>query len=206
MPAAKKARAQKPSDNRRKLLDAARDLMVEKGYAETGTEEIVARAGVTRGALYYQFADKEDLFAALCREVAETLIERVTDETMARITRDRDDLQVGIQVMLDGFLDPVVQQILLRDGPAVLGFEAWHAFVDPLNKVLVEHALEHLVDDGLLQPQPLEPIAHVVSGAIIQAGQAIASAPDPAAARAAYGQALAVLADGLVSGAGAATP
>lgn len=194
MSAKKAAPAQKPSENRRRLLAAARELMAAKGYAETGTEEIVARAGVTRGALYYQFADKQDLFAALCRQMADDLIVRVHDETMARITHDREDLQVGLQVMLDAFVDPDVRQILLIDGPVVLGFEAWRALVEPLHRLLVEHALQHLVDDGILAPQPLEPIAHVMSGAIIQAGQAIAAADDPAAARAEYGRALATMA------------
>lgn len=200
MTSKKVARAQKPSDNRRKLLDAAHELMAAKGYAATGTEEIVARAGVTRGALYYQFADKEDLFLALCREVAEKLIGRVAEETMARITHDREDLAVGLQVMLDGFLEADVQQILLRDGPAVLGFDGWRALVDPLNQVIVEHALQHLVDEGTLPDQPLEPIAHVMSGALIQAGQAIAAASDARAARASYGQALATVTAALSNG------
>ena len=60
-----KSRAKRPSKNRIKLLEVARRLFGEKGYAETGTEEIVAAAGITRGALYYQFADKEDLFRAV---------------------------------------------------------------------------------------------------------------------------------------------
>ncbi len=200
MSSKKAAPAQKPSDNRRKLLDAARVLMAEKGYAETGTEEIVARAGVTRGALYYQFADKQDLFRALSQELAEALVARVFEETMARITHDREDLEVGLQVMLDAFLEPDIQQILLRDGPAVLGFEGWRALVEPINRVLVEHALQHLVDDGTLQEQPLEPIADVMSGALIQAGQAIAASADPKAARAAYGGALAVMVAGIMAG------
>ncbi len=205
MSSPKKAPAQKPSDNRRKLLDAAREIMTVKGYAETGTEEIVARAGVTRGALYYQFADKQDLFLALCQELAEALGLRVFEETMARITHDREDLAVGLEMMLDAFLEPDIQRLLLRDGPAVLGFETWKGLVEPINRVLVEHALQHLLDDGTLAPQPLEPIAVVMSGAMIQAGQAIAASPDPKAAREAYGQALSTMVAGIMSGSAAAS-
>lgn len=201
----KAAPAQKPSNNRRKLLDAARELMVEKGYADTGTEEIVARAGVTRGALYYQFADKRDLFLALCQELADALGQRVFERTMARIKSDREDLEIGLDEMLNAFLQPDIQRVLLRDGPAVLGYETWKTLVEPINRVLVEHALQHLLDDGTLAPQPLEPIADVMSGAMIQAGQAIAASPDPAAARAAYGRAMATMVAGIMGGNAAAS-
>ena len=50
------------------------ELFAERGYAAVGTEEIVARAGVTRGALYHHFRDKQDLFRAVFERLEEELV------------------------------------------------------------------------------------------------------------------------------------
>src|SRR6478736_9643067 len=50
------------------LLDAALDLFVEKGFAATRSEEVAARAGVSKGTLFLYFPSKEELFKAVVRE------------------------------------------------------------------------------------------------------------------------------------------
>src|SRR5215216_6535766 len=59
------------------LIGAALELFTERGYAAVGTEEIVARAKVTRGALYHHFEDKRDLFRAVFERVEGDLMERI---------------------------------------------------------------------------------------------------------------------------------
>src|SRR6476661_8698678 len=56
------------------LLDAALDLFVEKGFAATRSEEVAARAGVSKGTLYLYYPSKEELFKAVVRQNMSALI------------------------------------------------------------------------------------------------------------------------------------
>jgi AcrR family transcriptional regulator len=72
------------ADTRQALVDAARTLFTEQGYAATGTEEIVAAARVTRGALYHHFHDKSDLFRAVMEQIAREVAEHLIDAELSR--------------------------------------------------------------------------------------------------------------------------
>lgn len=102
------------------LIAAARKLFSEKSYAETGTPEIVAAAGVTRGALYHHFADKQALFRAVAEEEAATVaaeIEHAAPDDMDA----RAALVAGSKAYLEAMQSPGRTRLLLLDGPAVLG-------------------------------------------------------------------------------------
>lgn len=105
---------------RAELISAARRLFAEKSYAETGTPEIVAAAGVTRGALYHHFADKQALFRAVAEEEAAKVaaeIEHAAPEEMDA----RAALIAGSRAYLEAMQAPGRTRLLLLDGPAVLG-------------------------------------------------------------------------------------
>ncbi len=192
--------AKRPSRNRDKLLKAARRLFAERGYAETGTEDIVREAGVTRGALYHQFADKQDLFRAVLEEMLPEIGQRLFDETMARIAHDRDDLQVGAQVLLGIYTDPEVRRLFLIEGPAVLGLSDWRALQAPLSTLFLDHALQHLVDEGFIAAGEMRAVNELLSGALQQAALGIAAADEPEEARAGYAAGLDRLIGGLMKG------
>lgn len=192
------SQAKRPSKNRDKLLAAARRLFAERGYADTGTEDIVREAGVTRGALYHQFADKRDLFRAMLELMLPEIGQRLFEETMARIAHDRDDLQVGCQVLLGIYTDPEVRRLFLIEGPAVLGLADWKALQAPLSTLFLDHALQHLVDEGFIAADEMRPVNELLSGALQQAALGIAGAENPQGARAGYALGLDRLIAGLM--------
>src|SRR3954466_3546074 len=109
---------------REALIDAALELFTGRGYAGVGTEEIVARAKVTRGALYHHFADKRDLFRAVFEQVESELMERIGSRMQAADSSWQLILD-GMRAFLDACEEPAVKRISLTDAPAVLGWEEW---------------------------------------------------------------------------------
>ena len=102
------------------LMDAARTLFIDKGYAETATPEIVALAGVTRGALYHHFEDKRALFRAVIeREAAEVAAE--IEASSPAGSSPREAILKGTGAYFDAMATPGRTRLLLLDGPAVLG-------------------------------------------------------------------------------------
>jgi AcrR family transcriptional regulator len=183
--------AERSEATRAALVAAARPLFAERGFAGVGTEEIVRAAGVTRGALYHQFRDKEDLFAAVFELLESELAQRTAAAAGASGTTDPlTELRVGAEAWLDACTEPEIQRIVLLDGPAVLGWERWREIGTRYGRGLVEAVLQAAVDAGRLAPQPIRPLAHVLMGAVDEAALYVATAEDPAAARVEVGAVL----------------
>ena len=141
-------------------------------------------AGVTRGALYHQFSDKAELFAAVLESVEVELTTRLI-EVVSTVVSD-DPLAVlaaGVDAWLDASTDPEVRQIVLLDGPAVLGWEAWRAVAQRYGLGLVTGLLTELMEAGAIPRQPVEALAHVLIGALDEAVMFIATAEDTLQAR-----------------------
>jgi len=168
---------------RRRLVTAARALFGARGYAGVGTEEIVRAAGVTRGALYHQFRDKADLFAAVAEEVEAEIAEQIAAGAVGAAADPVGALRVGARLFLDACAEPEVERIILLDAPAVLGWEAWRDMAGRYGLGLVQFALQSAMDTGAIVPQPVVPLAHVLIGALDECALYIAGAEDPAAAR-----------------------
>ena len=180
----RRTQADRTAATRAALVGAARQLFAEHGYADVGTERVAQAAGVTRGALYHQFADKAELFAAVLEAVELDLTQRLT-EVVAAMPQD-DPLAVvaaGAEAWLDASVEPEVRRIALLDGPAVLGWERWREVGMRHGFGLVTGLLGELIEAGAIPAQPLEPLAHVLIGALDEAALYVAQAADPTTAR-----------------------
>jgi AcrR family transcriptional regulator len=169
------------------LLDAARALFVEKGYAETATPEIVAAADVTRGALYHHFADKQALFQAVvdreAREVAADIEARSAGASSAR-----EAMLEGASAYFEAMGKPGRTRLLLREAPAQAAGEPGD---DPAEESLKAGLAELLSGSGLAPL--LDPLTAMISSAFDRAAIEI----DRGGKRQDYEAAIAALLDGL---------
>lgn len=179
------------------MLGIARRLFAQRGYRQVPAEEIAAAAGVTRGALYHHYADKQALFQA----VFEVLEDEIAEE-IAGVIAESEDAWLGVVAALGRFLDicqrPEVIQIALTDAPAVLGWQKWRDIEAAHGLGLITRHLQTLSSQGLLVAAPVPVLAQLVLSAVIEAALLIANAQDPGTARDEAGQALLALFAGMV--------
>ena len=186
------SQAERTEATRGALVAAARALFGARGYAAVGTEEIVAAAGVTRGALYHHFRDKRDLFRAVFVDAEHGFVRRVAERVLP-VDDPFDRLATALDATLDACTDRELAQVAFLDGPAVLGFEEWRAIVEESSLGLLTLMLAQAMEAGALRPAPADPLAHLVLGALNEAGMVIAAGGD----RETVGSALRALLDGL---------
>ena len=188
----RRSNATRTEEMRARLIATARNLFADKGFADTGTPEIVKAADVTRGALYHHFEDKTDLFRAVVTAEAAAV---AADITSAAKALDADDaLEAGTRAYFAAMAKPGRVRLLLIDAFAVLG----HAEVD---RIEAGSGRATLVD-GLRAAMPNTPdaeidaLAMVLSAAFDRAAMAVADGADPEAYIAALNKLLRILQTG----------
>jgi AcrR family transcriptional regulator len=178
------------------LIQAGLELFTKRGYAEVGTEEIVARANVTRGALYHHFRDKRDLFRVAFERVETELMQRVAAR-MEGAEGAWELMTAGMRSFLDACDEPSVKQIALTDAPVVLGWQEWREIDNRHGLGLTRAALEDAVESGVLRPIAVDAMAHLLVAALSEAAFVIANAERPRKARREVETALVELLEGL---------
>ena len=177
------------------LVVAARDLFGERGYAATSIDEVASRAGVTKGAFYHHFGGKADLF----QEVYEQVKREVSDQVVS-VFNEPDHWKAvigGCQLMIDAQLDPAVRRIALHDARSVLGWDVVRQIESRYGAVGIRGALRKAMNGGVIEPQPLRPLALLLAGALSEACFYVADADDPAAAREEVGRLIERILEGL---------
>lgn len=190
-----RTQVERSAGTRRALISAARRLSAGEGYASVGTPAIAAAAGVTRGAMYHQFADKTSLFAAVAEAVEADVTQRIVDRVAASGSSDPlEALHHAVDSWMDACEDNEVRQVILLDGPVVLGWEGLRDLTQPYGLALTEQLLQAAIDAGQLPLLPVRPFAHVLIGALQEAAFLVASDPRE---RAGAGEVLRALVDAL---------
>lgn len=177
------SKAEQYEKTRSALLTVAHKLFAKRGYADTSTQDIVQRAGVTRGALYYHFQNKEGLF----RTVFERFRQSRTQAIMAHIQEAEGDLwqrfvETGCTAIVESLSDKDAQRIIFTDGPSVLHPSVWHKNVQGVN--FFAQVFEQLKAEGFIEEKaPHQALARLVWGAFLEAGVYISQATDSVGAQ-----------------------
>ena len=176
--------AERTEATRGRLIATARRLFAEKGFAATSTEEILSEAAVSRGALYHHFSSKTGLFQA----AFEAVEDEVTAQVLAAATAGGETdpmriLELGFDAFLDQCVNPEVQRIVMLDGPTVLGWDTWHELDERYAFGTLKTVLGVAAETGRIEESAVDPLAHLLLGAIMQAGMVVARADDPAFAK-----------------------
>jgi AcrR family transcriptional regulator len=173
----KLTKAEQTQQTRRAILDRSRHLFATKGYAATGTEETIEGLGITRGALYHQFKDKQGVFTAV---VAEAYSE-ITDYIRAKVQPLDDNweqLVVGCQAFLEISQREDLRRLVSIEAPAVLPAETLVEF-DQYGFGLLHQSIQIAVNEGKLIAIDPEGFAHLVNGALNELATWVARSEDP---------------------------
>ena len=178
------------------ILKAGRRLFGERGFAATTMDDIAEAAQVAKGAVYHHFATKEAVFEAVFDAVSRDLIADI--ERTTRSERDVLTAMVaGTQHYFAACAKGPACQIILRDGPAVLGWERWREIDAEHFGGKFPRALAAAMDAGLIARQPIEPLSRLLLGAVTEAAVACAGRTDVLKAGSEYSRAFKSLLEAL---------
>ncbi|MEI5663775.1 helix-turn-helix domain-containing protein [Bosea sp. CCNWLW174] len=176
--AGRRSNKDRSDTTRAALIAAGRKLFVSRGYAETGTPELVAEAGVTRGALYHHFADKRALFRAVV-EVESAAVAREIESAARPGLAPLKALSKGGAAFLEAMREPGRTQLLLIDAVAVLGREELDAIDARHGGRTLREGLAAAIQAGALPKLPLAATAQLLGAAYDRAALAIAAGAEP---------------------------
>lgn len=183
-------RARQARATREALLSAGRRGLTENGYAGTTIEEIVASAGMSRGAFYQHFADKEDFFEHLVRLLAAEVVAHIWDQSYELATNRSERERFAARLFVERMSAADAHRILAIDGPAVLGHERWSRIVGESVFAPLREAIDGWARRGWVPARLVEPLTQLLSGLFQAAATNVATAADGARAAQDYEDAL----------------
>jgi AcrR family transcriptional regulator len=190
--------AERGRATREHLVDVATDLFATEGYDRTSIEAVMRAAGVSKGALYHHFPGKDALFEAVLDRTTER-IDAALVAAAASLTSAVDLVRVGCLTWIRLAVDPVVQQIMLIDAPAVLGWQRWRERDEANTLGALRGALAHAATEGVLDPGHVDVFAHALLATANELAIMIARSEHPSDALTRAEAAFAALLDRILS-------
>jgi AcrR family transcriptional regulator len=174
---AKLTKAEQTLRTRRAILVRARHLFATKGYAATGTEEIISELKITRGALYHQFNDKLGVFKAVIAEAYGEITGYIRSKIQP-LDNNWEQLVVGCQAFLEIAQQEELRRLVFIEAPAVLAADTLVEF-DQYGFGLLYEAIQIAVKEGRLNTINVEGFAHLVNGSLNELAAWVAQSNDP---------------------------
>lgn len=174
---AKQTKAEQTLRTRRAILDRARHLFATKGYAATGTEEIISELGITRGALYHQFNDKLGVFKAVVAEAYDEMIDYINAKVKP-LDDPWEQLVIGCQAFLEIAQQEERRRLVFIEAPAVLAADTLVEF-DQYGFGLLQESIQKVINEGKLNTIDAEGFAHLVNGSLNELASWVAQSNDP---------------------------
>jgi len=175
---ARRTQAERTQATVDEIVATARELFAANGYDPTFLESVVECAGMTKGALYHHFSSKREVFAAVF-EAEQVSIEHAVKRAVRGSPDSWEVLLRGCRGFFKAVLDPGVQRITLIDAPAVLGWEEMREVEDRHGTALLRQGLAQAMKDGHIKSQRVEPLAHLIHGAMCEAAMTVARSSNP---------------------------
>lgn len=166
---------------RQRLVATATRLFAERGYEATPIDAVLSETELSRGALYHHFSSKESLFEAVLEQVEADIAAAIIDAVRG-LSDPVESLRAGCAAWLEVARDPVVRQISLIDGPAVVGWQRWREIDARHGLGLLSGALRAIAETGRVRAELVDVLAQMLLAALIEVAMVIARADDQSAA------------------------
>ena len=180
-----------------KIVTAARKRFRRHGFAATSLDAVVADAGVTKGAFYHHFANKEELFEAVFVVEHEALFVKILEAFGRRRRTIKDGALQAFRAFINGSLEPGVQRVIWLDAPGILGWERMREIEGRYGLDLLRSGIREAIEAGEMKRRDPEALAHLLQGALTECAMYIARTDDQAAAGRKVERELKQLLDGL---------
>jgi AcrR family transcriptional regulator len=163
---------------RNQIIAAARALFAKDGYAATSTEQVLQQTGISRGALYHHFKNKESLFEAVLDD-----LERELAQAAAKAAAGASDpvaaLRAGCASFLMEAAKPEVRQIVLVDAHSVVGWQKWREIEERYGLGMLKQGLKVIAATHDIPDQAVDLYAHILLATMIEVAFLTSRSPDP---------------------------